>query len=221
MNVAIKKLTDVNLLRLANSFTSGKDSKMSLATAYKNGHSTIRTQLFTIELTDIPLFVASQLVRQTQGVNWYQRSKRTDRDGEDFRVECHDLGQRLDLFAESLDLDMNDWALESKIVTLNNLEREVKSWGSRFDRYTPTNLMCVINAEALMNMAHKRLCAKASAETRLIVQKICEHVAQCDPDLYPHLVPQCIYRGGICPEHKPCGYHKNAVANEEYRSLFN
>lgn len=68
MNIKVHKLTDIDSLHRANSFTSGNESKMSLATAYKLGHSTIRTQWFEIEMTDIPLFVASQLVRQTQGV---------------------------------------------------------------------------------------------------------------------------------------------------------
>lgn len=46
MEVKVKKLTDVALLRKANSFTTGKGSVMTLEKAYKLGHSPIRTQLF-------------------------------------------------------------------------------------------------------------------------------------------------------------------------------
>jgi len=40
-----------------------------------------------------------------------------------------------------------------------------------------------------------------------------------DPDLADHLVPQCWYRGGICPEAKCCGLNKSVQA-EDYYKLF-
>lgn len=210
MEIKVTKLTDVSLLRLANSFTSGKESNMTLARAYKHGHTTIRTQLFTVELTDIPLFVASQLVRQTQGVSWFQRSKRTDRGGKDFREECKQLGTYL--WNAHLLGDNEEFAR-----FLADLE---DFFPDNFDRHTPTDLMCIINAEALMNMAHKRLCSKASEETRQVVDAIKAEVDKVDPDLAAHMVPQCIYRGGICPEAKPCGLHRNQKFLNAYRSLF-
>lgn len=91
MKVEITKLTDVKLLQRANSFTTGRDSHMTLAQAYRAGHSPIRTQLFWVECTDIPLFVASQLVRSHVGAQFFQRSKRTDRGGEDFNDVCRNL----------------------------------------------------------------------------------------------------------------------------------
>lgn len=42
-------------------------------------------------MTDIPLFCASQFVRSTQGVNWYQRTKRIDRGGDDFNDVCRNI----------------------------------------------------------------------------------------------------------------------------------
>ena len=91
-------------------------------------------------------------------------------------------------------------------------------------RMTPTSAMILCNAEALINMAHKRLCAKASPETREIFGQICELVEEQDPDLYKHLVPQCVYRGGICPESKCCGYiasEKGQSRLKFYKALFN
>lgn len=212
MNITVKKLTDVELLRKANSFTTGRDSHMSLAKAYAYQHSPIRTQLFWIECREIPLFVASQLVRSHVGVQFFQRSKRTDRGGCDFREECEDLANGL---ANAFDMDCGD-VTEELCGRVNDLP-------NHFDRYAPTDLAFIINAEALMNMAHKRLCRQASKVTREIVQSICALVGEQDPDLEKHLVPQCVYRGGICPEPKGCGYNKTGLFNKistEYRKLF-
>ena len=211
MNITVKKLTDVELLRKANSFTTGRDSHMSLAKAYAYQHSPIRTQLFWIECREIPLFVASQLVRSHVGVQFFQRSKRTDRGGCDFRKECEDLANGL---ANAFDMDCGD-VTEEFCGRVNDLP-------NHFDRYAPTDLAFIANAEALINMAHKRLCAKTSPETREIFGQICELVEEQDPDLYKHLVPQCVYRGGICPEPKSCGYNKTGLFNKiltEYRKL--
>ncbi len=209
MEIKVTKLTDVSLLRLANSFTSGKESNMTLSRAYKHGHTTIRTQLFTVELTDIPLFVASQLVRQTQGVSWFQLSKRTDRGGKDFRQTCNDI-------ADNLIDALHRGTIGNRGPDID----DIRDLAEDYDRYAPTDLMCIINAEALMNMAHKRLCSKASDETREVVGVIKTEVAKVDPDLADHMVPQCIYRGGICPEAKPCGLHRNRKFLNAYRILF-
>lgn len=210
--ISVTKLTDVSLLQRANSFTSGKESHMTLETAYRNGHSPIRTQLFWVELTDIPLFVASQLVRSHVGVQFFQESKRTDRGGKDLRQESQRINGLLQDCIEHLrDSDPGAYSenlaeLQDAILTLPN----------RFDRYTPTNLAFIINAEALINMAHKRLCRKASPETRDIVQGICDAVAHRDPALGAHLVPQCIFRGGICPEPRSCGFIRSVEGAEFY-----
>ena len=208
------KLTDVELLRRANSFTTGRDSHMTLAKAYRAGHSPIRTQLFWVECTDIPLFVASQLVRSHVGVQFFQRSKRTDRGGEDFRKECESIADSVHSLRSS-DIDREQHV---------DICQEIVNLPLRFDRYAPTDLMCLINAEAIINMSRKRLCTKASKETREIWQKVCELIEECDPDLYQYLVPQCVYRGGICPESKCCGYiasEKGQSRLKFYKALFN
>lgn len=208
MKVEITKLTDVKLLQRANSFTTGRDSHMTLAQAYRAGHSPIRTQLFWVECTDIPLFVASQLVRSHVGVQFFQRSKRTDRGGEDFRSVCTDLAHGL---ANAYDFKCED------VVT--ELCDKVNELPEHFDRYAPTDIAFIINAEALINMAHKRLCEKASRETRDLMTKIALEVAIVDPELAEHLVPQCVFRGGICSEPKTCGWIYGGVGQtvlEEY-----
>ena len=212
MKINIQKLTNVDLLRKANSFTTGHESHMTLATAYAYQHSPIRTQLFWIECREIPLFVASQLVRSHVGVQFFQRSKRTDRGGEDFRNVCYNLSQ-----------DFNDAFCMGDEEDLDKCIETAKTLPQRFDRRAPTDMAFIINAEALINMAHKRLCGKASAETREVVRAICNLVEEHDPALYRHLVPQCGYRGGICPEAKCCGYIRSEQGRaqlETYKKLF-
>lgn len=213
MKAEVKKLTDVSLLQCANSFTTGRDSHMTLATAYRHGHSPIRTQLFWVELTDIPLFVASQLVRSHVGIQFFQRTKRTDRGGEDFKRVCDNLAEEVH--------DIANYAFDND--NAEEVEDTIKSLPERFDRYAPTDLAFICNAEALINMAHKRLCAKASKETRDVMTQIALGVAIADPALSPHLVPQCVFRGGLCPEPKSCQWIYSGVGQTvlaEYVELF-
>jgi len=76
------------------------------------------------------------------------------------------------------------------------------------DRYTLVNHRFITNAEALLNMARRRLCYQASTETRAAMFKIKDAVYSVDPDLAYYMVPNCVYRGGYCPEPKPCGNYK-------------
>lgn len=203
MEINITKLTDVDLLRKANAFTTGRSSKMTLADAYKYGHSPIRTQLFWIELRDIPLFVASQLVRSHVGVQFFQKSKRTDRGGEDLFAVCNDLAEDVMAIQEV------DVCASNKTGRFQEMLRdEILTLPQRFDRRQPTDLAFLANAEALINMAHKRLCRRASVETRGVFERIKEEVKAVDPDLHRHLVPMCVFRNGLCTEPKGCGWIK-------------
>ena len=66
--------------------------------------------------------------------------------------------------------------------------------------------MCwCMNAQELMNIAHKRLCNQASPETREVVAEICRQVEEVNPEFKGLLVPNCVYRGGKCTEFFPCG----------------
>lgn len=65
----------------------------------------------------------------------------------------------------------------------------------------------VINAQALINMAHKRLCGAAATETRTVMREIVKLVLQTNPEFKEMLVPQCVYKNGKCDEFYPCGYN--------------
>lgn len=75
------------------------------------------------------------------------------------------------------------------------------------DRYTPVHHTMKINAQALINLARRRLCAKASQETREVMWAIKE---ACPPWLAPYMVAECIYRGGWCHELRCCGFRPKA-----------
>lgn len=69
----------------------------------------------------------------------------------------------------------------------------------------PVSMCLSLNAESLMNLANKRLCAQASEETRQVVQMMCMLVQQQCPEFEGLLVPMCEYHGGKCHEIFPCG----------------
>lgn len=200
MEISVKKLTDLDLLHRANEFTTGHESKMSLKRAYFYGHSPIRTQIFWVEMKDIPLFVASQLVRQHVGVQFFQRSKRVDRGGENFAEVCDDLSRDIAKIWKEQD--------EGAMVGMQSIIADLPN---RFDRYAPTDLACIINAEALINMAHKRLCAKASELTREVVMILRDKIAEVDPALAQMMVRPCVANGLICREPKSCGFNKTEL----------
>lgn len=69
----------------------------------------------------------------------------------------------------------------------------------------PVNMILDMNAEALMNLANKRLCNQASKETRMVMKMMCDLVVEKCPEFKPFLVPMCEYHGGVCREIHSCG----------------
>lgn len=69
------------------------------------------------------------------------------------------------------------------------------------------------NIDALIAIARKRLCGRASKETREIVEEIKKYLDNGDKFMQvvgKYMVPNCEYRGK-CTEIKPCGRWKNEV----------
>lgn len=62
-----------------------------------------------------------------------------------------------------------------------------------------------VNAQALMTISRKRLCSKASKETREAWQNVKDAIEEVDPIMAEKMVPECVYRG-FCPERGCCGY---------------
>lgn len=73
----------------------------------------------------------------------------------------------------------------------------------------PVNHDMVLNAQALISMARKRLCYHAHEKTQEVMRLIRARVADVDPALAQAMVPDCVYRGNICFELKFCGKRAN------------
>ena len=79
------------------------------------------------------------------------------------------------------------------------------------------------NAQALINISRKRLCAKASPEAREAWGLVKDAIAEIDPVIAECMVKECVYRG-FCPEMKSCNYSGNYLfekEREKYREVKN
>lgn len=79
----------------------------------------------------------------------------------------------------------------------------------------------VCNAQSFINISRRRLCAKASPESRQAWKAVLAYMKEVDPVLESVCVPECIYRG-FCPEEGGCGYINTKEAQErliEYRKV--
>ena len=72
------------------------------------------------------------------------------------------------------------------------------------NRLTPVNHGMFINAQALINMARKRLCFKTHKDTRKVMEAIKNKMENIDPDLSKFMIAECDYRNS-CHELKSCG----------------
>lgn len=91
------------------------------------------------------------------------------------------------------------------VSSLRN-DRQKEMDGDAARRDTPVNMILDVNAEELMIIANKRLCAKASPMTRRAVNMMCNEALQNTPEFAGLLVPMCEYQGNVCHEMFPCGW---------------
>ena len=80
---------------------------------------------------------------------------------------------------------------------------------------TLINHACEADAQALINISRKRLCNCASKETRVAWQEVKDKIAIVEPEMANVMVRECIYRNGLCPEFKSCGYNKTDTFKNE------
>lgn len=69
----------------------------------------------------------------------------------------------------------------------------------------PVRMILDVNAEELITIMHKRLCLQASPETRKIAMEMRRLVLEKCPEFADVLVPNCVYRNGLCTEFSSCG----------------
>ena len=85
--------------------------------------------------------------------------------------------------------------------------------GTQRDKLTqdaPVKHTCIANAQALINISRKRLCHKASRETRLAWEALRDAIKEIDPIMASVMVKDCTYRGRCC-EMKPCGFFEKKL----------
>lgn len=66
----------------------------------------------------------------------------------------------------------------------------------------------LVNLQAIINISRKRLCRQASTETRLAWKLLLGTLEYVEPEIYSVCVCECLYRNGLCPEFKSCGFNK-------------
>ena len=99
---------------------------------------------------------------------------------------------------------------------------------SEYDRNTaPQNATvthaCVANLQAIINISKVRLCKQASCETRYAWVMFLGELMSYMPEVPSFCQPTCVYRNGICPEPRCCGFNRTPQFNnilDEYRLLF-
>ena len=80
------------------------------------------------------------------------------------------------------------------------------------------NMDLTLNAQAMINVSRKRLCHMASNETREVWKEVIKQLSKIDKQLAKNCVPNCIYRGGICPEGKEgCKFNQSKKFKEMLR----
>ena len=72
------------------------------------------------------------------------------------------------------------------------------------------NFMGEANPHELIDTFRKRLCRRASPETRYLAEDFKITLHEIDPFIADVLVPHCVYRCG-CPEMKNCGFWEKFV----------
>lgn len=205
-NVTVRKLTDRELMLSACESTFLGKSNQSLLSIYKSEHSPARTQLFWIDMKDIKLSCAQHIVRHHTGIEKFQLSMRSDRNGG--KDQCPYIAERL---SEILAVP-EEYRDEKETEEMYSLLDELKY---RAGRNALTNLSILVNAQSLIDMAKLRLCNMASPETIKVFSAIKEKINEIDPELASMMVRKCVYRNGLCGEPKCCGFTLTPTFHKE------
>ena len=79
------------------------------------------------------------------------------------------------------------------------------------------------NSQALINISRKRLCNQAAKDTREAWQMVKQRIYdEGQVEMAQHMVRECVYRNGLCPEMKCCGYNQTEAFKkelDEYRGI--
>lgn len=70
----------------------------------------------------------------------------------------------------------------------------------------PVTFTGVANAQNLIDTWRKRMCYQAAPETREYAEDFKVALHEVEPEISDVLVPNCVYRGLVCPEMNGCTY---------------
>ena len=217
--VSVRKLTDEDLMREACECTFLGTSHQSLESIYKSEHSPVRTQLFWVKLTNIPLFLSTHLLRHHVGSVPFQLTCRDDRKGGN-----PGLPQKVEGLKDKLEIlrsKTNQAPYGEQFDLIDNVIDQLIWIKDNTDRETPVNLGLCLNAQALIDMAKVRLCHQAHKDTIEVFKAIKDAIRQIDPALADMMVPKCVYRNGLCSEPRCCGYVGTPAWAKEMQSYRN
>lgn len=86
------------------------------------------------------------------------------------------------------------------------------------NRNTPNAMRFNGSFQSFINISRKRLCNQASPETREVWRAIIDKISEVEPELASVCVRECVYRNGLCPEMKPCGFNKTPEFRKELKA---
>lgn len=89
-------------------------------------------------------------------------------------------------------------------VSTSRNDRQHEFDRNKAPQSAPVDMIMHLNAEALITIAQKRLCGKASPEMQQIMQVICSEVLKTNPEFAKVLVKPCVFNNGICHEFTRC-----------------
>ena len=197
----------------------------------KSGHfSGSRSQYIIFKIEDCPRDTVDQLVRHEQGCCKNVRSFRYV-NMEDFNCtipsEIKDNRKLVAMWHLNM---QNTRALYTAIE--NYVYEKTKSHERANEQarkclpiHTDTAVCIGMDVEALIHLAHKRLCTRTEEELNTLTRAIVAHASAIIPELKPYLVCQCDHLGW-CPEAKGCGRKPSkamldAIVKEHYNGKSN
>lgn len=163
-------------------------------------HSPIRLLEYDFTIENIRQWVSVHLVRHHNGCEKFVHTQRQDINAEIEKI----TKQIIDIFDEE------------GLLRYGWKPRDYMFQGEGNDM----DMTC--NAQAFINISKKRLCSKASAETRLAWKIVIDALREVDPILAEKCVPECLYRGFCVETKRGCGYAKTTDFRkklEEYRRV--
>lgn len=90
---------------------------------------------------------------------------------------------------------------------------------NKLPQNAPVTFVGEANVQHLIDTWRKRLCYQAAPETREYAEDFKRALHDVEPEISDALVPQCVYRGGMCPEMNPCKFCERFIDESDIHSI--